>query len=97
MVATLLNYSWTPELISGNWTLNHQAVDMTSDEMTSRDNSIARERRATRDSLLSATDYFALTDVTMDAPMTTYRQALRDISTHADWPNLEADDWPVKP
>ncbi len=92
-----INYSWTPELINGNWTLNHQAVDMTSDEMTSRDNSIARERRATRDSLLSETDFYALSDVTMSAEMTTYRQALRDITNHANWPNLEADDWPVKP
>ena len=61
------------------------------------DASVAEGHRSKRDGLLAATDYFALTDVTMDAPMTTYRQALRDISTHADWPNLEADDWPVKP
>jgi hypothetical protein len=47
--------------------------------------------------LLADTDYFALTDVTMDAAMTTYRQALRDITDHADWPNLADDDWPTKP
>jgi hypothetical protein len=29
--------------------------------------------------------------------MTTYRQALRDITTHADWPNLADSDWPTKP
>lgn len=27
----------------------------------------------------------------------TYRQALRDLPTHANWPNLEEEDWPTKP
>lgn len=53
--------------------------------------------RAKRNTLLAETDYFALTDVTMDAAMTTYRQALRDITAHADFPNLDEDDWPTKP
>ena len=57
----------------------------------------ATANRTKRDGLLAATDYFALTDVTMDAAMTTYRQALRDITTHADWPNLADSDWPTKP
>jgi len=29
--------------------------------------------------------------------MREYRQALRDITTHPNWPNLEESDWPVKP
>ena len=53
--------------------------------------------RTRRDSLLADTDWMALTDVTMSAEMTTYRQALRDITTHANFPNLEEADWPVKP
>jgi len=57
----------------------------------------ATANRTKRDGLLADTDYFALTDVTMDAPMTTYRQALRDITTHANWPNLADADWPTKP
>jgi len=57
----------------------------------------AERNRTKRDGLLAQTDYFALTDVTMDAPMTTYRQALRDITAHANWPNLADDDWPTKP
>ena len=27
----------------------------------------------------------------------TYRQALRDITTHSNWPKLEDSDWPTKP
>ena len=61
------------------------------------DAKVAESNRSKRDGLLAATDYFALTDVTMDAPMTTYRQALRDITSHADFPNLDDADWPTKP
>ena len=61
------------------------------------DAKVAESNRSKRDGLLAATDYFALTDVTMDAPMTTYRQALRDITSHADFPSLDDADWPTKP
>lgn len=61
------------------------------------DADLAEFHRMERDILLAATDYFALTDVTMGATMTTYRQALRDITSHSNWPNLGADDWPNKP
>jgi hypothetical protein len=53
--------------------------------------------RTKRNTLLAETDYFALTDVTMDAAMTSYRQALRDITDHANFPNLDDADWPTKP
>jgi hypothetical protein len=33
----------------------------------------------------------------MAADMATYRQALRDITAHADFPDLETGDWPTKP
>ena len=36
--------------------------------------------RAERDQLLAETDYLALSDNTLSAEMTTYRQALRDIT-----------------
>ena len=61
------------------------------------DAKVAEGNRTKRDGLIADTDYFALSDVTMTADMTTYRQALRDISTHANWPNLNEADWPVKP
>ena len=57
----------------------------------------ATANRTKRDGLLAETDWMALSDVTMTAEMTTYRQALRDITNHANWPNLQDADWPVKP
>ena len=54
--------------------------------------------RAKRNALLNETDYLALSDQTMSAEMTTYRQALRDITngltTVAD---VEAVVFPEKP
>jgi len=61
------------------------------------DANTATANRTKRDGLLTETDWMALSDVTMSAEMTTYRQALRDITTHANWPNLEEADWPTKP
>ena len=54
--------------------------------------------RTKRNNLLAQTDYLALSDQTMSAEMTTYRQALRDITngltTVAD---VEAVVFPEKP
>jgi len=54
--------------------------------------------REKRNNLLAETDYLALSDQTMSTEMTTYRQALRDITngltTVAD---VEAVEFPEKP
>ena len=67
------------------------AYQATLDAKTATDN------RKTRDDLIAETDYLALSDNTLTAEMTTYRQALRDITSHANWPNLDDADWPTKP
>ena len=54
-----------------------------------------RNVRDNRDALLSETDYLALSDNTMSAAMTTYRQALRDITGQAGFPYSVT--WPTKP
>ena len=85
-----------------------RVTDMTSDEqaavVTAANAAAATRNRAERDRRLAETDFMALSDVTMSAEITTYRQALRDITSHANWPNLtSADmdgtggDWPAKP
>lgn len=51
--------------------------------------------RIERDRLLAETDYLALSDQTMTAAMTTYRQALRDITDNAT--SLDDVTWPTKP
>ena len=50
--------------------------------------------RSKRNRLLAETDYLALSDQTLSADMTTYRQALRDVPTQSDPDNIT---WPEKP
>ena len=69
---------------------NADAAEFIANEMPIR-------KRIERDHLLSATDWWATSDRTMTAEQTAYRQALRDITTHANWPNLADSDWPTKP
>ena len=72
---------------------------------TARDNASAESTRAERNRRLAETDWMACSDVTMSNDWKTYRQALRDITTHSNWPNLKVpdmdgsgdNDWPVKP
>lgn len=50
-----------------------------------------------RNRLLAQTDWTALSDVTMSSDMQTYRQSLRDLPSHENWPYLADEDWPTKP
>ena len=102
--------------------LNGERVELTEAEI---DECVAREEawtagaadrawaniRAERNRRIAATDFYALSDVTMSDAMTTYRTSLRDlpasISNPVDW--LErwnahrrgddgaSDPWPAKP
>ena len=51
--------------------------------------------RETRDALLIETDAWALSDRTMSDAQTAYRQALRDVTGQAGFP--EDITWPTKP
>ena len=95
---------------NGNWVEKYVARDMFADDaelgtkaeqeaayQATLDANTAANHRATRDAKLAETDFYALSDVTMSSEMTTYRQALRDLPTHENWPNLEDSDWPTKP
>jgi hypothetical protein len=86
-----------PTLTDGAWVLGWSVTDKTAEEVTAYSNNMADENRSQRNKLLGDTDFYALSDVTMSAEMTTYRQALRDITSHANWPHLNDNDWPTKP
>jgi len=56
------------------------------------------ELRFKRNKLLAETDYLALSDQTMSAEMTTYRQALRDITENLTTvEQVQAVEFPTKP
>ena len=89
--------------------VNGERMQLTAAEETARDAEEAAwsagafdramaDLRQRRNNLLKDTDFYALSDVTMSADMTTYRQDLRDLtnglSTVAD---VNAVVYPTKP
>ena len=89
--------------------VNGERIQFTTEEEAARDAEEAAwesgafdramaDLRQRRNALLAATDFNALSDVTMSADMTTYRQNLRDLtnglSTVAD---INAVVYPTKP
>jgi len=89
--------------------INGNVVQFTAAEETARDaeetawadSALARAQanlRSKRDALLAATDFYALSDVTMSDDMKTYRQELRDLPAGKDTV-AKCDDatFPTKP
>lgn len=86
-----------------NKMVNGVLVEMTEAEVAAANadqddyinNLLPVDIRNQRDSLLAATDWTALNDVTMSDAMTAYRQALRDLPAQAGFPSSVT--WPTKP
>ena len=55
---------------------------------------LSSNARSERNSLLSATDWAAGSDIVMSAEMTAYRAALRDVPQQSGFPNTHV--WPTK-
>jgi hypothetical protein len=87
----------SPTLVGDVWIITKSIVALSAEEIQAATDAKAADVRSKRDTLLAETDWTGLSDVTMSAEMATYRQALRDITAHANFPNLEDADWPVKP
>ena len=85
----------TPVRNGDTWTQVWDVTEATAEEIAQRTEDQARSVRGTRDTLLSDTDWMALSDNTMTAEMASYRQALRDITDQAGFPY--GVEWPIKP
>jgi hypothetical protein len=59
------------------------------------DDQAAMINRSLRTAYLEQTDWWEHTNIT--EAQRAYRQALRDITDHANWPRLLDADWPTKP
>ena len=89
--------------------INGEKVQFTAAEETARDaeeaawadGALARAQanlRSKRDTLLAATDFYALSDVTMSDDMKTYRQELRDLPEGKDTVDkCNNVTWPTNP
>ena len=89
--------------------INGNIVPFTAEEEAARDTEEATfasgafdramaDLRQKRNSLLTATDYLALSDNTLSSAMTTYRQALRDLTNGLTTvEDVNAVTFPTKP
>jgi len=109
--ATQKNESVTPYLQDGK-VYTRRVTDMTSDEraavVTAANAATATRNRAERDKRLAACDWVVTKALeaggSVPSDWVTYRTALRDITGHSNWPNLNypnidgsGGDWPVEP
>ena len=82
------------ENLDGVWTQTWKAMKLPEDQATTN-------MRAHRDTLLADSDWRVIKAQETSTPMSQawvdYRQALRDITDHANFPWLDDADWPVKP
>ena len=95
--------------IEDNVVYLHKIESLTDSEKTAAqtevNNQTAARNREERNRRLAETDWMACSDGTMSNDWNTYRQSLRDITTHSNWPNLKVpdmdgsgdNDWPTKP
>ena len=92
-------WAWTESDMFQEYTDDEGVTHSVADQQAAYDAqntaTLSASERTKRDALLKATDHFGLSDVTMSAEMTTYRQALRDVPQQAGFPSTIT--WPTKP
>jgi hypothetical protein len=95
-----------PVQVNGAWMLQWNVANKTAEEIAQHDAQIAEANRNRRNGLLAESDWVTIKavdssndglGVQLPQVWVEYRQALRDITSHANWPNLAEGDWPVKP
>ena len=95
------------------WSVVDMFADTTEDGVTTTkaeheaeyqarlDAEAAESVRTQRDAKLEESDWMVIrsaeTGVALDSNWATYRQSLRDITDHENFPYLEESDWPVSP
>ena len=76
-----------------DWGVTWSQVETKQSELTAAEP--LKALRAERDRLITATDWWASSDLTMTDAQTAYRQALRDITDDAN--SLDEVTWPTAP
>ena len=109
--ATQKNESVTPYLSDGK-VYTRRVTDMTSDEraavVTAANAEVATRNRAERNNRLASCDWVVTKALeaggSVPSAWVTYRTALRNITAHSNWPNINYpdmegnnSDWPVEP
>lgn len=101
-----IEHSTAPVLVGSEWKLTKTVVALTPEQIADATAAKGKEVRKKRDALLAETDWVTIKaiDASSDGlgiqlPQVwiAYRQALRDITGHANFPHLAEADWPTKP
>lgn len=84
------------EQLAGKWYTKWSVADMDAEAIAAKDAEQAKAIRATRNKMLTDSDWTQVADAPVDkAAWTTYRQALRDMSTQTGFPwDVQ---WPIEP
>ena len=90
-----VEYAPVPSFADGSWVYAPSVRPLSSEQIAERTERRSAEVRARRSGLLAETDWAALSDVTMSPEMAAYRQALRDVTAQAGFPDTVT--WPLKP
>ena len=85
--------------------VGNNVVEMTAEEValneTVQTEGNTLSNRSTRNQLLSDSDWTQFNDSPLTdeakALWVTHRTALRDLTAHENWPDLEDADWPTAP
>jgi hypothetical protein len=92
-----IEWDENPTLSNGDWVLGVSVIAKSDEEIVEYDNGHAVFMRERRDEKLKETDWWALSDLSITTEQASYRQALRDITDHVNWPWIDESDWPTKP
>jgi hypothetical protein len=93
-----LEVDTVPSLISGSWQISYNIVQLNEEELQQKQQEKAEGNLIIMQSLLDRSDHWALQDTPeMTAEQIAYRQAVRTLDQHANWPYLEDADWPIRP
>lgn len=91
----------TPTLVNGIWTIEKTVVSLSASEIAENSELIASNMRSVRDRKLASTDWTQFNDSPLDGTTkqswSIYRQSLRDMTNHANFPYLDSEDWPTTP
>lgn len=84
--------------VDGSWVFQWTISEKSAEEIANYDKIQSAKVRMERDKMLLLSDWTQISDSTANkSEWALYRQALRDITDHANFPNLEDSDWPVAP
>jgi glutaredoxin-related protein len=90
-----------PRLVDGQWVIGYDVVDLTSDELNDLLEHESMVTRSIRNGYLKKSDWVVVKSYesgeTVPQSWLDYRQELRDITDHANFPYLNEEDWPVEP